>query len=151
VLTSVLLATQIIANPIMGWISDHWSHRGMMISGVIASIFSAVIAWQAPTAAWFFPVMVLAGISNVALWTIGIAMIQEFGEEHQRPAYIGLANTLIAPFTILAPFLGGWLAELSGYPATFLVSAIFGLITLGILIWLVKDPRRIAVPPKEVV
>jgi MFS family permease len=151
VLTSVLLATQIIANPFMGWISDHWSHRGMMISGVIASIFSAVIAWQAPTAAWFFPVMVLAGISNVALWTIGIAMIQEFGEEHQRPAYIGLANTLIAPFTILAPFLGGWLAELSGYPATFLVSAIFGLITLGILIWLVKDPRRIAVPPKEVV
>ena len=37
----------------------------------------------------------------------------EFGEEEDRPAYIGLANTLIAPFTFLAPVLGGWLADTS--------------------------------------
>jgi MFS family permease len=143
VLTSVLLATQIIANPIMGLFGDRWSHRGMMIFGISASILSALIAWKAPTASWFFPVMVLAGISNVAIWTISLAMIQEFGTANQRPAYIGLANTLIAPFTILAPFIGGIVANQYGYPAAFLISAVFGIITTMILIGQVRDPKTL--------
>lgn len=143
VLTSVLLATQIIANPIMGLFGDRWSHRGMMIFGISASILSALIAWKAPTAGWFFPVMILAGISNVAIWTISLAMIQEFGTVNQRPAYIGLANTLIAPFTILAPFVGGIVANQYGYPAAFLISAVFGIITTMILIGQVRDPKTL--------
>jgi MFS family permease len=142
VLTSVLLATQIVANPIMGWLGDHWSHRWVILGGIIASVLSALFAFLAPTAIWFFPVIILTGIANVAIWTINMAMIQEFGAEDQRPAYIGLANTLVAPFTILAPFIGGWLAELHGYPAVFLVSAIFGIITIVILLWKVKDLKR---------
>ncbi len=143
VITSVLLATQIVANPLMGWLGDRWSHRWVIIGGIIASILSALLAWFAPTAAWFFPVFILAGIANVAIWTINMAMIQEFGDESQRPTYIGLANTLIAPFTILAPFIGGWLASLHGYPAAFLASAIFGLITVAVMLWKVKDPATV--------
>ena len=86
--------------------------------------------------------MILTGIANVGIWTIAIAMIQQFGREEQRPIYIGLSNTLIAPFTILAPFLGGWLAELNGYTSAFSASAGFGLITLYILVFLVKEPAK---------
>lgn len=143
ILTSVLLATQIVANPIMGWLGDRWSHRGVIISGLLASILSALLAWFAPNAAWFFPVFILAGISNVAIWTINMAMIQEFGAETQRPAYIGLANTLIAPFTIVAPFIGGWIASQRGYPSAFLASAVFGVITVAVLLWKVKDPAKV--------
>ncbi len=143
VLTSVLLATQIVANPIMGWLGDHWSHRQVMQVGIIASVLSAILAWWAPSAAWFFPVQILAGVSNVAVWTIALALIQQFGSEDQRPAYIGLSNTLIAPFTILAPFLGGWLAERMGYPATFMASALFGIATVVILQMRVRDPVKI--------
>jgi len=142
VLTSVLLATQIIANPIMGWLGDRWSYRSVMLGGILASVLSALLAWWAPTAAWFFPVMILTGITNVAIWTISLAMIQEFGSEAQRPTYIGLSNTLIVPFTILAPLIGGWLAELHGYKSVFLISAVFGLITAVILQWWVHDPVR---------
>lgn len=142
ILTSVLLGVQIVANPIMGWAGDHWSHRGIMAIGIFASILSALLAWWAPSAAWFFPVMILTGIANVGIWTIAIAMIQQFGREEQRPVYIGLSNTLIAPFTILAPFLGGWLAEFNGYTSTFSASAVFGLITLYILVFLVKEPAN---------
>lgn len=142
ILTSVLLGVQIVANPIMGWVGDHWSHRGIMAIGILASILSALLAWWAPSAAWFFPVMILTGIANVGIWTIAIAMIQQFGREEQRPIYIGLSNTLIAPFTILAPFLGGWLAELNGYTSAFSASAGFGLITLYILVFLVKEPAK---------
>ena len=110
ILTGVLLGTAIIANPVMGWIGDQWSHRLLMAIGVLGASASALIAWLAPSPIWFVPVFMLAGIANVAVWTISLAMIPDFSSEADRPSYIGLANTLIAPVTILAPLLGGWLA-----------------------------------------
>ena len=59
-----------------------------------------------------------------------MAMALEFGNEAERPAFIGLANTLVAPSTILAPFLGGWLADIAGYPVTFAFSIACGILTL---------------------
>ena len=133
VMTGVLLGTQIIANPVMGWLGDRLGHSTVMESGVIACIASAVIAWLAPHPNWFFLVFILAGIGNVAVWTIGMAMALEFGNEAERPAFIGLANTLVAPSTILAPFIGGWLADTAGYSATFVLSIACGVLTLVIL------------------
>jgi MFS family permease len=133
VMTGVLLGTQIIANPVMGWLGDRWGHSTILEAGVIACIVSAIIAWLAPHPNWFYLVFILVGIGNVAVWTIGMAMTLEFGNEAERPAYIGLANTLVAPSTILAPFLGGWLADTAGYPATFGFSIVCGILTLVVL------------------
>lgn len=142
-MTSVLLGTQIVANPILGWLGDHWNHHRLMEIGVVTSIFSVLTAWLAPTPGWFYLAFVLAGIANVASWTIGMAIILEFGNETERPVYIGLANTLIAPAAILAPFLGGWLADSAGYPFTFVASAICGVLATVIFHYKVRDPRHI--------
>ncbi len=141
-MTGVYMGTQIAANPILGWLGDRWGHRAVMEAGMIACIASALIAWLAPTPTWFFLVFILAGISNVTVWTTGLAMTLEFGSEAQRPAYIGLASTLVAPATILAPFIGGWLADAAGYSATFLLSIICSVLTLGVLISLRHNTSR---------
>lgn len=141
-MTGVMMGTQIIANPLMGRLGDRWGHRRMLEIGLIAAMFSALLAWWAPSSGWFYLVVILAGIALVANWTISITITLEFGTNANRSAYIGLANTLIAPATILAPFLGGWMADLSGYPATFLFSAIGGVATLLVLHLLVNDPKQ---------
>lgn len=141
-MTSIFMAVQIAANPLMGWMGDRWGHRTVMGVGAYAAATSALLAWLAPGANWFYLVFALAGIANVASWTIGLAMTLEFGGEAERPAYIGLANTLVAPSTILAPLMGGWLADTAGYPATFLVSVVGGLATALVLQILVRDPHR---------
>jgi len=141
-MTGVYLGTQIAVNPLMGWLGDHWGHRTLLEAGALAAAASALLAWWAPSPDWFYLVFILAGIATVSVWTISLAMILEFGEEADRPAYIGLANSLIAPATILAPFVGGWLAELAGYPAAFFASSIGGLGTALILHLLVRDPKR---------
>ncbi len=141
-MTSVYMGAQIATNPLMGWIGDRWGHRTVMGVGVYAAAASALLAWLAPSLNWFYLVFSLAGVANVAVWTIGLAMTLEFGSEAERPAYIGLANTLVAPSTILAPLIGGWLADTAGYPAAFLVSVIGGLATALVLQILVRDPRR---------
>jgi MFS family permease len=152
VLTGVLMGTAIIANPVMGWIGDRWSHRKLMAVGVLSASLSGLLAWAADSPHWFYPVFILAGIANVAVWTISLAMIPDFSPEPDRPSYIGLANTLIAPVTILAPLLGGWLAEAGGYQMAFMASAIGGVLTALILVLYVKEPQPAilqALPSRE--
>lgn len=134
VITGVMMVTQIAANPLMGWLGDRVGHRIIMGGGVIACIASAFIAWFAPHPNWFFLVFILAGIGNVAVWTIGMTMSLEFGTDEERPSFIGLTNTLVAPSTLLAPFLGGWLADTMGYPATFSLNIACGVLALILLI-----------------
>jgi MFS family permease len=115
--------------------------------GIVSAIMSALLAWLAPNHAWFYLIFFLIGIANVANWTIGIIMSLEFSaNDTDRPTYIGLANTLVAPANILAPFLGGWIAQTSSYPITFLVSALIGGLTLLVFQLFVKDPRKLRLP-----
>ncbi|MFZ6029197.1 MAG: MFS transporter [Chloroflexota bacterium] len=144
VLTSAGMIAGIVANPVMGWVGDRWGHYRVLGAGFLAALFSALTAWLAPGAGWFYLVIVLASVANVAVWTIAIAMTLQFGRPAERQAYIGLSNTLIAPATILAPVIGGWLADRSGYPLTFLVSVLFGVITAAFFFIKLRDPRPVA-------
>jgi MFS family permease len=133
VLTGLLLVSQTIFNPIMGWLGDRWSHRGVMGLGLVAAAISAAVALWAPSVGWFYLAYALAGVAYVATWTIAMAMTLEFGQEHEKPIYIGLANTLIAPTAFLIPLFGGWLADNAGYHATFLATTIGAVATLFVL------------------
>ena len=141
-LTAALTISQTVANAGMGWLGDRWGHRTMLILGSVAVSLSAGLAWFAPTLNWFYLVFILAGIANVAIWTIGMAMTVEFGTETERPVYIGLSNTLVAPVTILSPIFGGWIADAMGFKTTFAISVFAGLITAGVLWLFVADPRH---------
>jgi len=139
-MAGVLNITLVVANPLLGWLADRWNSQAVMTLGAVASLLSALVAFLAPSLGWFYLVIVLQGFANVTFWTIGIAFTLQFGSERQRPVYIGLANTLIAPSTILAPLVGGWLADAINYQTTFLVSVgLSGLTTLVFLLF-VKNP-----------
>jgi MFS family permease len=140
ILTSVLMMSQVIANPLLGWLADLWSRKAVLEVGTFACFLSALLAWWAPSTGWFYIVAALAGVASTAFWTIGLALTLEFGRDELRPTYIGMANTLIVPFTIVAPLIGGVLAGWGGYPVTFFFSAIMGLGTTLMLHYMVHDP-----------
>lgn len=141
-LTATLTISQTISNIGMGWIGDKIGHRIMLIIGAMAAFFSALLAWNATSLAWFYPIFILTGMANVSLWMISMTMTVDFGSETDRPIYIGLAQTLTAPATIIAPIFGGWIADNAGFVPTFTISTILSLVMVGILIFLVKDPRK---------
>ena len=142
ILTASLTVSLIIVNPLMGYLGDRWSHRHILIVGALAAAMSGLIAGFAPALWWFYPAMILIGLASASVWAIGMAITTEFGNEVERPVYIGLSNTLVAPAAILAPILGGWLADIASYQATFIVSAIAGLVTAIVLYRRVQDPRQ---------
>ena len=142
VMTSILMITQVVANPTLGRLADKWSRKWVLVLGGITAVASAILALIIKDPALFSLVFILNGIANTCFWTIGLAISLEFGQESNRPTYVGMSNSLIAPSTILAPFLGGLLADGFGYHMTFIVSALLGLISIITLSMLVKDPAK---------
>ncbi len=140
-LTATLTISQTIGNIGMGWIGDRIGHRAMLIIGAFAALLSSVMAWNATSITWFYPIFILTGLANVSIWTIGMVMTVDFGVETERPLYIGLSQTLTAPATILAPIIGGWIVDSAGFIPTFIISTALSVVIITIFLFLVKDPR----------
>lgn len=140
---ATLTISQTVANIGMGWVGDKVGHRMMLIIGAVAAFLSAVLAWNATSLAWFYPIFVLTGIANVAIWTNSMSITVNFGGEAERPIYIGLSQTLTAPATIIAPLIGGWIVDTAGFAPTFAISAILALGMFGVLMFLMKESRKI--------
>jgi MFS family permease len=141
-LTATLTISQTVANAGMGWLGDKIGHRAMLIIGAAAAMFSSFLAWVAPSLAWFYPIFVLTGFANVSIWTNGMTMTVDFSGEADRPFYIGLAQTLTAPATMLAPLIGGWIADTQGFGLTFALSTILSIVMLAIFVFVIKEPRK---------
>lgn len=142
VLTGVYLLAATISNPLFGWLGDHWSRRLMFVFGSVLVTASALLALMATDGSWFFLIYVLFGLSNGAAWTSANAMLIDFGTEQQRPYYIGLANTLVAPATLLAPMLGGLLADIFNWEVTFIVALAAGVLTIVVAYFFLRDPKQ---------
>ena len=141
-MTGVFMFASILASLVMGRLADRWSPRFVMIIGALAASLSASLAMLAPSASWFYVSFILASMAIVAVWTIPIPLTVQFGTEEERPYYIGLSSTLTSPATLLAPIIGGWLADTVGFQATFMVSLVCGLLMAAMLAFIVKDPKR---------
>jgi MFS family permease len=141
VLVTILLVGQVVLSPIMGRLGDRWSHRGVMSIGALGAALSALLAWKATSPSWFYAIFALEAVAVVAIWTIPLALSVSFArDEAERPLYIGLANTVPAPAAILAPAIGGWIADAAGFGTMFALSATSALFMAGLLWFTVKDP-----------
>jgi MFS family permease len=141
-LTAALTISQTVANAGMGWLGDKFGHRSMLILGAVAAALSSLLAWFAPTLAWFFPIFILSGVANVSIWTNGMTMATTFSGENERPFYIGLAQSLTAPATIIAPLIGGWIADTRGFQPTFAISTILSIVMMAIFLFILKEPLQ---------
>ena len=73
--------------------------------------------------------------------TSSLSIILEFCAPEDRPTYIGLTNTFLAPMLIGAPIFGGWLAGAIGFPALFSIALAFGSLALVMMVFWVREPR----------
>lgn len=143
VMTGILLLAQMLVNPLIGWLGDRWGHRFTLAFGMLSAILSNLLVLAAPDATWMYPAFALAAVGSAVSITSILAITVEFGEEHERPYYIGLGNTLIAPVSLVAPLIGGGLADSLGYDATFKLACGAAALGIAILLFLLRDPRML--------
>ncbi len=140
VYTGALLVGQTVGNLTLGWMADRYGHKFSLEIAALASFTAFALAWQAPSASWYYLVFALMGVSMGAVIVSGILVVMEFCEPGRRPTYVGIANTSVGLVSILAPLLGAWLASVS-YSWLFAVGAAVNLVAFFVMHWKVREPR----------
>ena len=82
------------------------------------------------------------GSYQAAEQTSSLNIILEFSAPEDRPTYIGMTNTLLAPVLILAPLVGGTLATIFGFSTLFVVAALVAAAGALLLTLWVEEPRQ---------
>lgn len=142
-MTGLMMMVQMLSSPISGWLGDRLGHRRVYAAGMLAMAVSVGLAIAAPHVGWFALVFALAGFTNAVRWTNVLTMTIEFGDESDRPYYIGLSNTLIAPATLIAPLVGGAVVDAFGFGPMFWITLVAALLTAFILLVVMYDPRTL--------
>ena len=143
-LTGVLIGAQAVTNLIWGFIGDKWGHKTVLVSAAFILMLAALSAYVANSQAWLVVTFILLGTYLAAEQVSALNIILEFCAPEDRPTFIGLTNTLLAPLFAFAPLLGGWLVTVSSFQTLFictLVAAALGGLSLSL--W-VKEPRNLS-------
>ncbi len=139
--TAVLVASAAVMNLIWGFVGDHRGYKLVLVCAAGSMALAALSAWFANSINGLFLTFVLLGTAQAADVVSAFNIILEFCAPEDRPTYIGLTNTLLAPGLALAPILGGWLATTLGYPSMFLVAVCFATVGGLFMLLFVQEPR----------
>lgn len=141
-LTGVLIGTQAVMNLIWGNLGDRFGHKTVLMTAAFVLALASMAALSAPSVLWLGIAFVLMGAYMSADMVSTLNIILEFCAPEDRPTYIGLTNTLLAPVVTIAPIFGGWLAEQFGYPGLFVTALMVAVLGGLMLAFWVKEPRR---------
>jgi MFS family permease len=142
VFTTLFLAGQVIGNLGMGWLADRAGHRLVLVLGVGALAVGNLVALQATSPESLRPVFVLSGIHVAAIHVSARTILLELAAaETERPTYLGLVNTALAPLNFAGPLVAGLLADRLGFSPVFALAAVFAAVGVGLLLARVREPR----------
>ena len=151
VFTTFMVAGKIVGDLVLGWVADHLGHRLVLITGVVATMAGNALALLSPSIEAFGVVFALLGVHLAANNVSGLNVLLEFAPSAaERPTYIGLGLTTVAPLAFAAPILAGLSADAWGFPAVFVAAGLFGLAALVLLLARVRDPRHLVETPHVV-
>lgn len=118
----------------------------------LALILAAVLPISALLAGGIGPAPLYVGF-----FTFGLAFSNLFAAylnwiimhatPEQRPVYTGLFNTVAAVSVLIAPLIGGTLAETAGYEVVFGVALVMILGAFAVVIRYIREPRATAAAP----
>lgn len=143
-LTAVLVASQAVMNLVWGPLGDRRGYKIVLVCAALCMALAALNAWWTTSVVGLTITFVLLGSAQAADVVSSLNIILEFCAPEDRPTYIGLTNTLLAPVLTLAPILGGWLAGTLGYAPLFLIATTVAGVGCLLMAFAVQEPRRVA-------
>ena len=127
--TLITAGTFLIANPLLGILSDRLGHLFNHFLGSGALILATLFVVFAPS--------YHLGLISIALGSFAVcvqvvscfSLPMEFGEDHEIPVYVGLVGFFVG-FSSLLIIGFAWVAESYGYPAVFMICFACAVISL---------------------
>lgn len=140
VFTLVLTISQVVMNPIWGWIGDRRGHLNVFVLASLFGAVGAILAAVTQSAAVFYVVFWGAGAMLSGMQLAGLNILYEFGIADETSTLIALSASVLSPLSCLVPILGGLVAQSVGYSAVFWIAGgAQAISTLGLALG-VKNP-----------
>ena len=143
-ISAVFIGSQAALRLLFGWLGDRWGHKRNLAISAGSMVLAAAIALSASNALGLLPAFICLACAVSSDGVSRFNIVLEFAAPADQPTYIGLTNTLIAPFTFVGPIFAGWMAAefndsnaVLGFP--WLVASSAG----ALLIWWVREPRNL--------
>jgi MFS family permease len=141
--TGILYAAGVVGYAFWGPLGDKLGNKRTMVASATLWLLALVVALLSSAAWGYYLVFALMGFASSGGVIADLNIAMEFGPEIERPTYIGLTRTITGPALLIAPLLGGWIAQTWSYPVLFGVSLGLAVGGLLLLAWGVKDPRHV--------
>ncbi len=140
--TATMVLGQILGAVVTGYMADRWGNKLALICSASSMGLASILAMSAPSIKIFMIVFLLVGINLGSEVMIRYNLAIEYGPVERRSTYVGLTNTLLAPF-YLSGFIAAWVGGTLGYRVLFGVGGTCSAAGVLYLIMRVKDPRAV--------
>jgi len=124
-LASLLEIPALIA---LGWASDHWGRKPILVVAFIMGGVRWTLIGLAPSLGWVVAAQFLWGM-GFAGYTVGVALITDLVKPAARGSAMGMLQLSWAVGSIIGPPVGGYIAQNVGLPVVFRIGG--GVAILG--------------------
>src|SRR6266404_4820216 len=129
---------ELFAKPMAGFIADRRGMKLTLLAGLAIFSFGSLL-FLIIDPGWLLLVRFVQGLGAAALSTVSITLIAKYFTARRGRAF-GIYNAVKGAGYVIAPALGGFLAQAYGFAAIFVVSAAVGVVAL--LLCLLLPPER---------
>ncbi len=126
-----------------GWMADKIGRRKVMILTVLNFSIATGAMALTPSQGWLFLAICrfFVGMGVTGLYTVDIAIVQEFVPAYKRGWVTGVTTSLLPAGTLLGALAGAYLEPSVGWRGLFIVGLIPALLTLLIRAWVPESPH----------
>ena len=133
-LTALLLAFG-LSQLVWGPLSDRFGRRPILVGGMAAYVGASLACTLAPGMGWLIAARTVQGVAMGAAVMAARAVVRDLYAPAQGATVMSKALTGLGIIACTCAPLGGWLTDTVGWRYTLLAVSLFGLATLGMLVW----------------
>jgi MFS family permease len=137
VLIGIYDFAELFAKPMAGFIADRRGMKSTLLAGLILFIFGSLLFLVIPYGLLLL-VRFVQGLGAAALSTVSITLVAKYFTTGRGKAF-GIYNTIKGAGYVIAPAVGGFLAQAYGFAMIFSVSAAVGTVVLLLSLLLPAD------------
>ncbi len=142
-LTSLLLAFG-VSQLVWGPLSDRFGRRPILLWGVGAYVLASLACVAAPGIGWLIAARAVQGLAMGAAVMAARAIVRDLYQPHEGAQVMSQALSGLGIIACTCAPVGGLLSDWIGWRYALLSVTLFGLLTLGLLLWGYREtlPQR---------
>src|ERR1700760_1038126 len=131
---------QFLASPILGWLSDRYGRKPVLLCSLIGSATGYILMADATSLTMLFLARILAGVAGASVGTAS-AYIADITPPENRSKRIGLIGAAFGIGFVLGPAIGGLLSQWSVL-APFWCGALLSVANAALMWTVLPQPDR---------